>query len=68
MNALRSVFAALANLAASVNSLAVVIDAATGRLRQQLAEGDAPAPLPHNAEVEGAEGNPSTNRRRKAMA
>jgi hypothetical protein len=37
MNAIRSVFNASSNLAASVNALASVIDVATGRLRQQLA-------------------------------
>jgi hypothetical protein len=37
MNSIRSVFAALGNLAASINGLASVLDVATGRLRQQLA-------------------------------
>jgi hypothetical protein len=35
--------AAFANLAASVNALAAVVDAATGRLRQQLALEDVTA-------------------------
>jgi hypothetical protein len=37
MNAIRNVFTAFSNLASSVNSLAAVIDIATGKLRQQLA-------------------------------
>jgi hypothetical protein len=37
MKAIRNVFHAFSNLAASVNALASVIDVATGRLRQQLA-------------------------------
>jgi hypothetical protein len=43
MNAIRSVFNALANLATSINGLAAVLDAASVRLHQQLAlDGDAP--------------------------
>ena len=45
MNAIRSVFIALANLAASINGLAGVIDVASGRLRQQLALDGEPAPI-----------------------
>lgn len=45
MNAIRSVFAAFSNLAASVNALASVI--ATGRLRQQLALDDAMPVIEH---------------------
>jgi hypothetical protein len=42
MNAIPNVFNAFANLAASINALASVIDVAAGRLRQQLAvDGDA---------------------------
>ncbi len=66
MNAIRSVFAAFTNLAASVNALAGIIDAASGRLRQQLALDDMPAALPHVGEVIDGESSPSTNRRRKA--
>lgn len=51
MNAIRSVFAAFTNLAASVNALAGVIDAATGRLRQQLALDEAPPALTHGGQV-----------------
>ena len=48
MNAIRNVFNAFSNLAASVNTLASVIDLATGRLRQQLAlDGDMPPVLDH---------------------
>jgi hypothetical protein len=37
MNAIRSVFNALSNLAASINAIAGVLDVAAGKLRQQLA-------------------------------
>lgn len=36
MNAIRQLFAAFANLAASVNALAGIIDHTSGRIRQQL--------------------------------
>lgn len=36
MNAIRSVFTALGNLAASINGLAAIIDNAGNRLRQQM--------------------------------
>jgi hypothetical protein len=45
MNAIRSVFAALSNLAASINELASVFDVATCRLRQQLALDGESAPI-----------------------
>ena len=48
MNAIRNVFNAFSNLAASVNALAGVIDVATGRLRQQLALDSDPLVLPHD--------------------
>lgn len=63
MNTLRSVFAALGNLAASINGLAGVVDLATGKLRQQLAiEGEtaAPAILEHNGS-DALDDSPSTN-------
>jgi hypothetical protein len=48
MNSIRSVFTALANLAASINGLASVLDVATGRIRQQLAfDGDTGPVLEH---------------------
>jgi hypothetical protein len=47
MNAIRNVFNAFSNLAASVNALASVIDLATGRLRQQLALDDAMPVIEH---------------------
>ncbi len=62
MNALRSVFAAFANLAASVNALAGVIDAASGRLQKQLALDYEPDALAHHGEVIDAEPMPSTKR------
>ncbi len=74
MNAIRSVFTAFANLAASVNALAAVIDAAAGKLRQNLSLSldETAAALPHNGEVLDAEGDgtsSSTKRNgRKAMA
>jgi hypothetical protein len=48
MNAIRSVFTALSNLAASINALASVLDVAAGRIRQQLAlDGDTGPVLEH---------------------
>jgi hypothetical protein len=44
LNAIRNLLAALSNLAAAFNNLAGVVDGAALRLRQQLAEGDAPPP------------------------
>ncbi len=66
MNAIRSVFTAFAHLAASVNGLASIIDAATGRLQQQLALDEAPPALPPSGTILDAEanGNPSTKGRR----
>jgi hypothetical protein len=52
MNAIRNVFNAFSNLAASVNALASVIDLATGRLRQQLALDDN---MPHVLDHQPAE-------------
>lgn len=43
MNAIWNLFAAFANLAASLNGLAGVIDGASGRLRQQLGIDGEPA-------------------------
>lgn len=51
MNAIRNVFNAFSNLAASVNALASVIDVATGRLRQQLALDGDPLILPHDGDT-----------------
>jgi hypothetical protein len=67
MNAIRSVFAALGNLAASINGLASVIDVATGRLRQQLALDYDPHVLPHNGEVINSDDTPPA-KGRKAKA
>jgi hypothetical protein len=53
MKAIRNVFHAFRNLAASVNALASVIDVATGRLRQQLAlDGDAMPNTEHQSAEE----------------
>lgn len=54
MNAIRSVFAAFTNLAASLNALAGVIDSASGRLRQQLAGDEAPPALTHGEVIDAA--------------
>jgi hypothetical protein len=67
MNAIRSVFAALGNLAASINGLASVLDVATGRLRQQLALDFDPSVLPHKDEVIDNDDTPSP-KGRKAKA
>ena len=67
MNAIRNVFNAFTNLAASINALASVIDLATGRLRQQLALDYDPAVLPHNGEVIDGDDTPP-NKGRKAKA
>jgi hypothetical protein len=48
MNAIRSVFAAFTNLAASINALASVIDATTGRLRHTLTLEDAGHVIEHS--------------------
>jgi hypothetical protein len=61
MQSIRNVFAAFANLAASLNALASVVDVATGRLRQSLAL-DEPALLPPG-DVIDAEPEPATARR-----
>jgi hypothetical protein len=67
MNAIRSVFTALGNLAASINGLASVIDVASGHLRQQLALDYDPAVLPHNGEVIDTDDTPPA-KGRKAKA
>lgn len=59
MNAIRNLFAAFTNLAASLNSLASVIDVTTGRLRQQLAIDEAHA-LP-SGEIIDVAGIPATD-------
>jgi hypothetical protein len=66
MNAIRSVFAAFTNLAASVNALSGVIDGAAGRLRQQLAldEVSAPAVIEHQPPASDADEPPSTKGRK----
>ena len=64
MNAIRSVFAALGNLAASINGMASVLDVATGRLRQQLALDYDPAVLPHNGEVIDTDDTPPAKGRK----
>jgi len=50
VNAIRNVFNAFSNLAASLTALASVIDLATGRLRQQLALDSDPLVLPHDGD------------------
>ncbi len=64
MNMLRNVFSAFANLAASVNALAGVIDAAAGRLRQNLALDDTPLALPGEVLDNTTAETPSTRRKR----
>jgi hypothetical protein len=67
MNAIRSVFAALGNLAASINGLASVLDVASGRLRQQLALDGEPAPiLEHQSLGDPEEITPAKGRKAKA--
>jgi hypothetical protein len=66
MNAIRSVFTALSNLAASINGLASVLDVAAGRIRQQLALDGEPAVLPHNGEaIDGDDSSPAKGRKAK---
>jgi hypothetical protein len=58
MNAIRNVFTALSNLAASINALAGVLDGASHRLRQQLDYEPALPALPHGKVIDAApEGN-----------
>jgi hypothetical protein len=72
MNAIRNVFNALSNLAASVNALAGVIDLATGRLRQQLTLDGDPLVLPHNGGMghteEDIASNNGSNKRGRSKA
>ena len=49
MNAIRSVFTALANLAASINNFAAILNTASTRLSEQLAY--EPPALAHHGEV-----------------
>ncbi len=70
MNAIRNVFAALSNLATSINGLAAIIDSAGHRLRMQL-DYEPPAPaLPHNGDVIdiAADSNHSTKRNGRSKA
>jgi hypothetical protein len=62
MNAIRSVFAAFTNLAASINALASVIDLATDRLRQQLALDSEPLVLPHDSDTTSSNGSTKRGR------
>jgi hypothetical protein len=57
---------ALSNLSASINSLAGVLDVATGRLRQQLALDEAVPALPHGEIIDAEEATPSTKRHARA--
>ena len=72
MNAIRSVFSAFSNLAASVNALAGVIDVATGRLRQHLALDSDPLVLPHDGGMghteEDMAGSNGSNKRGRSKA
>ena len=72
MNAIRNVFNAFSNLAASVNALAGVIDVATGRLRQQLALDSDPLVLPHDGGIGHTEldipSNNGSNKRGRSKA
>lgn len=67
MNAIRSVFAALGNLAASINGLAGVIDVASGRLRQQLALDGESAPILEHQPLDDPDDTPPA-KGRKAKA
>jgi hypothetical protein len=62
MNAIRSVFSVLSNLAASLNNFAGVIDVAAGRLRQSQALDDAAPALPHGEVIDADESALSTKR------
>jgi len=67
MRSIANVFTAFTNLAASVNSLAGVIDAASARLRLQLAgESEPPEVLEHSpaGEVQAPAPGESKGRRR----
>lgn len=69
MNAIRNVFNAFTNLAASVNALAGVVDAASARLRQQLALEETPPLLPRGEVLEhDAESASSAKRNGRAKA
>ena len=58
MNAIRNVFTALSNLAASINALAGVLDGASNWFRQQLNYEPSPPALPHGEVIDAApEGN-----------
>ena len=64
MNAIRNVFNAFTNLAASINGLASVLDVATGRLRQQLALDGEPAPILEHQPLDDAEATPPAKGRK----
>jgi hypothetical protein len=62
MNAIRNVFTAFANLAASVNALASDIDGATRRLGHRLALDEALPALTHGEVIDADKPAPSTKR------
>lgn len=67
MNAIRSVFVALSNLASSINGLANVLDVATGRLRQQLAlDGESAPILEHHSPTDDKETQIAKGKKAKA--
>jgi hypothetical protein len=58
MNAIRNVFTVLSNLAASINTLAGVLDGASNRLQQQLDYEPSLPALPHGEVIDATpEGN-----------
>lgn len=60
MNAIRSLFSAFANLAASLNGLATTVTMANDRLREQIDLAPSTPQLPHDGEViENATGKKS---------
>jgi hypothetical protein len=67
MNAIRNLITAFANLTASVNALAGVIDLTSGRLRQSLALDEAAPALPHG-EVVDADSPSAKRNKAKATA
>jgi hypothetical protein len=69
MNAIRNVFNAFSNLAASVNGLAALIDVASGRLRQHLAlDGDMSSVLDHQSTEEPDANGTATKRKARTNA
>jgi hypothetical protein len=68
MNAIRNLITGFANLTASVNALAGVIDLTSGRLRQSLALGEAAPALPHSDVLDADKPAPAKRSSRTAKA